>query len=251
MDKNKKAPIEPPKQSKYKALVRGIAEGAAGVIPGLGILTNMLRVISPPENEKKTGEWQKNISERTNDNTDRIEQHNNAINPQKTLAGATGKLIYHLAKSCPDGLGHKYYELKDMQAMIPDEATQAVEDAAYELKSLGLIEIDYVLSGPWSANLTPEFYEQIDHQVMGWNTHEDAVSLARKMLEMDTGSANELHEATGWGKRRFNPAFRYILYLFPDGRIRKSLQPDYPSLGVVMTSEDKAQLRRFIQDEAA
>jgi len=81
---------------------------------------------------------------------------------------------------------------------------------------------------------------------MGWDTDADSIEIARLMLAEDTGHAPELHERTGWTKRRFNPAFRLLLPMFPDGRVRKVLQPDYPSLGVVMADEDRAKLRRLV-----
>ena len=74
---------------------------------------------------------------------------------------------------------------------------------------------------------------------MGWDTASDAVEIARLMLAEDTGDAPTLHEKTGWCRRRFNPAFRLLLPLFPDGRIRKVIQPDYVTLGVSFAQEDK------------
>jgi hypothetical protein len=64
--------------------------------------------------------------------------------------------------------------------------------------------------------------------------------------DSNMGHAPNLHFKSGWEKRRFNPAFRYLLPLFADGRVRRVIQPDYPSLGVVIAAEDRAALRRFV-----
>ncbi|WP_395459880.1 hypothetical protein ACHMW5_36050 (plasmid) [Azospirillum melinis] len=130
--------------------------------------------------------------------------------------------------------------------MLPGLDKQAVADASYELEALGLLRMQRFLGGNWHANLTPFFYEQVDPQLMGWNTAADAMEVARIMLAEDTGNASTLHAKTGWTKRRFNPAFRALLHLFPNGRVRKVIQPDYPTAGVVLAPEDKAALRRFV-----
>ena len=248
MDISLRKHIEPPNPKKEKALVRGIVEGLVEIVPGGGVLTKIASVTHPSEVEQIQEAWQANISERTNDNTTRINQHENLLQPhQEIITGTMAKLVHHLAHACPDGLGQEYFTLTEMLAMLPNENSQEVEDAVYELEFLGLVKVSRALSRDWFARLTQDFYEKLDHQIMGWNTEDDAVTIVHKMIEYDEGDAPTLHKLTGWEKRRFNPAFSQVLRLFPESRIRKVSQPDYPSLGVCMIPEDKVRMRRFVR----
>lgn len=247
-DSNSQKPIRPPASDNEKGLARGITEGVIELIPGMGIITNIISVTHPSEAEQAQETWQTEISERTNDNTTRIDKHEELLQPHhETLNGVIASLVYHLAHDCSDGLGHKIFSLENILAMLPNEASQEVEDAIYELENFGFLKVSRVLSGKWHARLTQSFYEQFDYQIMGWNTENDAVTIVQKMLELNNGDAPTLHKETGWEKRRFNPAFRRILELFPEGRIRRTMQPDYPSLGVCIAPEDRVVMRRFVK----
>ena len=99
------------------------------------------------------------------------------------------------------------------------------------------------------AAVEPEIYEQIDHQAMGWQstTANDARTLANLLLE-DEGRerTSAPHAASGWDKRRFNPAFQFLLGQIPDERASGEIQPNYPSSSVFLLEEDNAKLRKFI-----
>jgi hypothetical protein len=110
----------------------------------------------------------------------------------------------------------------DLIVLLPDEDPQAIQDAVFDLESLGLVEIVRTIGKHWWLHLTQMFYEQVDHQVMGWNTYDDARTLAKLLLEDEARAAtSKLHEISGWDKRRFNPAFRALLNHIPDERISK------------------------------
>lgn len=246
-DKKEREPIEPPANDKARALTRAVAEGLAGLAPGGSIAANIVKVTHPPKADQDRTAWEQDISKRTNEHTERLDRHEEQLSHKETITGTTARLTATLARDCPDGLGHKLYTLDDIAALLPDEDRQDLEDAAYELETFDLALFRRSINGPWHMSLTPAFYEQLDHQVMGWNTAKDAILLADLMLAEDTGNAPTLHEKTGWPKRRFNPALRCLLPLFPNGRIRKVLQPDYVTLGIVLVPEDKAALRRFVR----
>ncbi|MEQ8829851.1 MAG: hypothetical protein RLW87_08590 [Alphaproteobacteria bacterium] len=239
--------IEPPKANKKRALARTVAEGVAGLAPGGGIATGILRVTHPTKAEQDRETWEQVVSERTNEHSDRLDEHEAQLSHKETISGVTAQLIAALAKDCPDGLGHEFYDLDRLSGLLLDEDRQELEDAAFELEALGLVDFHRSINGPWRLSLSPDFYEQVDHQVMDWATEEDAIALARLMLELDTGNAPTLHEKTGWPKRRFNPALRYLLPLFPEGRVRRVIQPDYVTMGVALAPEDKAALRRLVK----
>jgi hypothetical protein len=132
---------------------------------------------------------------------------------------------------------------------LPGADRQDVEDATADLEALGLIERESFLGRHWVIRLMPAFYVRLDHQIMGWDTTTEAVTIARFLLERDaSGAASDLHRQTGWEKRRFNPALRIVLDRFPEGKISQQLQPDYPSAHVHVLPEDRAVLRRLINE---
>jgi len=55
----------------------------------------------------------------------------------------------------------------------------------------------------------------------------------------------ELHEATGWSLRRFNPAFAYMLSQIDDRRVLKGGTDEYPARGFFLTDGDRVDLSRF------
>lgn len=46
---------------------------------------------------------------------------------------------------------------------------------------------------------------------------------------------------------RFNPAFALLIPCVRDGRVRKSIQNDYPTMGILLADEDLVELRRYVQ----
>jgi hypothetical protein len=252
MTRQQQKPILPPVTDKSRELVRKVAEAAVEIAPGVGLITSVLQVSVPPKSETDREAWQEAISERINQNTGRLDQHERLLNPTTTVTGTAAQVAVALAKACPDGLSYKRFDLDDLSKLLPDTARDEIEDATADLEFLGLVARERMIGPYWSIYLTPAFYLQLDHQIMGWNTITDAVTVARLLLEKDaSGLASDLHRQTGWDKRRFNPAFRIVLKKFSNGRISKELQPDYPSPYVELLPEDRSALRRFIAEMEA
>jgi hypothetical protein len=140
--------------------------------------------------------------------------------------------------------------LADLCALLPDVERKDVEQAAFDLNSHGLVKIDRAMGKDnWWLRLTQRFYEQLDHQVMGWgsSTAEDARILAKLLLEDEAREwTPTLHAASGWDARRFNPAFRALLRLIPDERVSGEIQPDYPAQSLCLLPEDRAELRKLV-----
>jgi hypothetical protein len=244
-DQDGRTPLKPPTQNQARDLSRTIAEGLVELVPGGGIVTGILRETFPSKSDQGREDWEAALTERSNEHGERLDRHEGMLAPTETIEGFPARLLTRLARECPDGLSMQDYDLDALSALFPDEDRQSIKDAVFDLKALGLLKSwDFI--GGWRIALAEDTYEQVDPQVMGWDTKADAVVIARLMLAEDTGHAPELHEKTGWSKRRFNPAFRLLLPLFPEGRIRRVMQPDYPSLGVVLADDDRAKLRRLV-----
>jgi hypothetical protein len=248
----RREPIVPPRRDHPDDAVRAVGSALAQLIPGGGTAARLAGEFIPSQAEKARQVWEKTVSDRTNEHSDRLDEHEAHLAPRHTLAPVTAQLVRALAKDCQDGMGLKVYQLSDFCTLLPDADPQAIEDAAADLESLSLLNVRKVLSGPYRASLTQDFYEQFDNQVMEWNTQEDAVVLAGLLLEhQDAGSTARLHELSGWGRRRFNPAFQYLLNFFHPRHISQEMQAIYPSLSVNVQPDDRARLRRFLSEAGA
>lgn len=241
------SPIEPPDRNQPTDRVRTVATALAGlVLPGGGFVTTLIDDLVPTGAEKERERWEDDISARTNQHSEQIAAHDEQLNPKEHVSGLVAHLAVALAQACPDGLAAKRYTPEEVYALVPDRRPEEVDDAAWELEALGLVRMTSLM-GPiaWRLGLTPEFYTQLDHQIMGWSTAQDAVELAELILAEDETSADILHEKTGWTKRRFNPALRSVLQEIPESRISQAIQPDYVAPYFALTAADKVNLRRL------
>lgn len=245
-DQEKREPIRSPEEHGKRDGARAVAEAVASFEPITAALTRIYQTTHPSKSEQERRAWQGVVTERTNEHSDRLDQHETLLQPTETLDGVAAVLARQLTRSCPDAMGQTFYDLDDMCALLPEASRPEVEDAAHELAILGLLAMNHHSQG-WHARLTPFAYEQLDPPIMGWDPTKDAAAIATLMLEHKTGHAPELERLTGWPRRRFNSSFRIILKLFPPGRTRSVIQPDYPSLGVSIAPEDRVQLKRFIK----
>jgi class 3 adenylate cyclase len=161
-----------------------------------------------------------------------------------TESGASehDRLLSVLAKDCPDGLGRRDYDLQDVQRMLPLSTAQEIEDRVHLLQAEGLVQLRKFFGGKWHLRLTMQFYERVDPDVMGWCPSEDAKRVALRMLNMETGRAAIIHEATGWDRRRFNPAFRHVMDRVPPGSISLERSPLYPAVSILWQPEVRAAL---------
>lgn len=244
----KNSPITPPLPNPKRELGRTVAESLVELVPGGNMLTEIWRITHPPKSESDTQSWHEAITTRSNEHDRRLDHHNEMLMPTETVTGLPAQLVVKLLAECPDGLGEKHYQPTELCAFFPEENLAAIEDAVFDLKTLGLLRSrDWI--GGWSVALEEYAYEKLDGQIMGWETNADAIEIARLMLSENDGHAPNLHTKTGWSLRRFNPAFRLLLPIFPDGRIRE-LPSQYVALGVLLDGEDRAKLRRLIAKAA-
>jgi len=77
---------------KKRSAARALAEATAAPVPGGSFVTNILQAALPSKSEKGREEWQGTISERTNEKTGRLNQHERLLNPTTTLTGTNAQL---------------------------------------------------------------------------------------------------------------------------------------------------------------
>jgi hypothetical protein len=153
-----------------------------------------------------------------------------------------------MAENCPKGLLGYFGD--NLLEAFPEENRKSVGLALAELEADGLVTLSHVL-GPHLPRVrtTVELFIASDPAITGHDPVEDSVVLARMLLEKPDlgGNAAKLEEASEWQRRRFNPAFALLIPCVRDGRVRKSLQDDYPTIGVLLADEDLVELRRYVQ----
>lgn len=154
----------------------------------------------------------------------------------------------HLAERCDDGLpGHFGDELLDA---FPGEDRKSLGLALAELQAEGLVELSPLI-GPKLPRVrtTVDLFVACDAGITGHDPVEDSVVLARMLIDKPDlgGNARNLEQASGWDRRRFNPAFALLIPCIDDRRVRKSIQNDYPTMGILVADEDVIQLRRYVQ----
>jgi hypothetical protein len=246
---SKGPPIKPPAKDHPDDRARVPLEAALSIIPGMSGVLKLIGEWFPTQAQKSRGKWEGAVTARTNEHAERLDEHDQALNPTTTLTGVAVQLAVALARAPGDGMAGRGRMLADLCAFLPDVDRNEVEQAAFELNSHGLVKIDRAMGRDnWWLRLTQKFYEQVDHQVMGWgsSTEEDARSLAKLLLEDEAREwTPTLHAASGWDLRRFNPAFQALLRVVPDERVSGEVQPDYPARSLSLIPEDRAAMRRF------
>lgn len=164
------------------------------------------------------------------------------------LSDLAQRLGRHMAEHSPKGLPTHFGD--ELLEAFPQESRKTLGLALAELEADGLVTLSHVL-GPHLPRVrtTVELFIASDPAITGHDPVEDSVVLARLLLDQPElgGNARKLDEAAGWERRRFNPAFALLIPCVHDGRVRKSLQDDYPTMGILLADEDLVELRRYVQ----
>jgi hypothetical protein len=164
------------------------------------------------------------------------------------LSDLAQRLGRHMAEHSPKGLPTHFGD--ELLEAFPQESRKTLGMALAELEADGLVTLSHVL-GPHLPRVrtTVELFIASDPAITGHDPVEDSVVLARLLLDQPElgGNARKLEEAAGWERRRFNPAFALLIPCVHDGRVRKSLQDDYPTMGILLADEDLVELRRYVQ----
>jgi hypothetical protein len=114
----------------------------------------------PTQEQKARGKWEVAVSERTNENTSRIDDHDQVLNPTMTLTGVAVELAVALARAPGDGMSGPGRAPADLCALLPDADRTDVEQAALDLNSHNLVTINRAIGrDSWWLRLTQKFYE--------------------------------------------------------------------------------------------
>ena len=232
--------IKPPQKSPVGTAARNIIEAAAEAMPFAGIATAAGRAAFPPAEEKDRDRWADEV-------TGRVNEHDRALRNEGTITGTTAALALWISRTSTDGLHDPNMFTRDIAAALGDEHTvAAVEEAAEELRELGLVEVG-VLS---RVRPTWQLFAKVDPHAKGWNPEEDARTLARFVLEKGDGlRAPDLEQQSGFERRRFNPALSMLLTFFDSNLVSREVQPDYPTYHAQLSPGARLRLRQLINGE--
>jgi len=238
--------ITPPVQNVDRALWRAALEAAAGFHPVTAALARLYQVTYPSKFEQDLTQWRKEVSATANDHEARLTALETE-RPPLTLSEDALALASWLALQSPTGMDDPI-DYAAMTAAFPEASARDLQDAAAELEMYGLASVSKAMGHPL-LRVTPSYalYALFDPVVHGTSPQSDAVEIAKTALELDSGHAPELEAHLGWPRRRFNPAFALLLTLVADGRVRKVIQPDYPSLGFLMAAEERVRFRALVK----
>ena len=147
------------------------------------------------------------------------------------LSELAQRLGRHMAENSPTGLRTHFGD--ELLEAFPNENRKTLGGALAELEADGLVTLSRVL-GPHLPRVrtTVELFVASDAAITGHDP---------------VGNAQKLEEASGWERRRFNPAIALLIPHVHDGRVRKSLQNDYPTMGIILADEDLVEFRRYVQ----
>ncbi|MET3579958.1 hypothetical protein ABID19_002989 [Mesorhizobium robiniae] len=159
-------PIMPPKSQPRRALLRGTAEGVVELIPGAGLLTNILAVTHPPAEEVERQRWEQDISRRSNEQDEllkrvvsaflRMQANHHRANEARQLSFVRGGMITTLEAVVREGL------LPDLQV----ELREKLEATATDVDDL-LQGLDAALTGMSGDDKSKEFSETLFDAVFG------------------------------------------------------------------------------------
>ena len=239
--------IDAPRAKKKKLAARALIASFAQGTPITAALAHFCGYAHPSQLEKDIEQWRNEITDKVNDQDSKIEKHEAALYPTASLTGLRAEIAEFLVKETPDGLIETAFGFDDLNERFPESEQSDIEAALYDLQHFGLVNVQTFVGDGGYVHPTLDLFVELDHQVMGFDTVEDARAMAKMMLDDEKFShIPTLDNELGWGRRRLNPPVAYLMQFFPEGRTLSEHQPDYPTFGFAIDEEDRAVLRRFV-----
>jgi hypothetical protein len=136
-----------------------------------------------------------------------------------------------------------------------DELLTAFSDVDEDEVSLAVAELstdDYIDTTSYIAKRLPrmscntDIYVEFDRHTMKTDPESDIAFLIDKVLEaVESVGVEDLHLATGWTLRRFNPIFSFVVSRVDEDRVFQSRSDDYPQGGFFLADEERVILSRM------
>lgn len=154
-----------------------------------------------------------------------------------------------LSRSSADGLEHPV-QSNEIGPAFEGVAESDIRMAIAELAADNYIKTWHSMSreGIPPVVRLQQLFLTFDPLVGEFDPTMDAVELAEEVGKEEKGvSTQELHEATGWPSRRFNPALSRMLQEIEGRHISKTIDAHYPTRHFHIDASDRVSLRRFAE----
>jgi len=244
--------IQKPRRHRKAQLARAVTKAGLGSIPYVGTaLSEAAEVVLPDPEAKDRGRWEGEVTDGMNDLTDRVEviEERGGKRTVRFTGGAAAAAKY-MIENCPDGLGHEYVTVEDIQRADPDLRKKEIEDGLGDLEGYRLVESLSLIGPADRYRLTQLGYEAFDLPIMGWDTKADAREIARRIGTPREGvNVAELDAELGWPRRRLNPALQMVVDFVEPDRVSQEVQAKYVTNHFFPSRAEAAMLRRFADGE--
>lgn len=250
-NQEKRSRITPPRRSVSANVSRRLAKGTIGMVPIAGsVLSEFADALLPDPEAIERQRWEAEVGQSVEQIHDRLEKVSASYPSNRaTISGVAASLAETLVRASVDGL-HEEWQQLDKLAEELGVSNDDVSKASGDLEQFGVLERRRAINAAPRVRLTSEAFVQLDRQIMGWSTEDDARAVAIAILALSgTIRTSSLHEATGWPARRFNPAFGLILG-FISGAVSKTNDAHYRTPYFAPNEADRARLRRLVENRA-
>lgn len=233
-----------PVRSEGRTAFRRVIEAIAQEVPLTGALAHLYGYTHPTLFERDIESFQRQLATSANDHEERITLLEAILAPRAAMSPLALDVAFHILREDDSGCWYAV-EFQELWATFPEAQEDELEEAVAELCHLGYATYEFVTVRP-----TVAMYLAFDLVATGRNTRSDAVEIARLWLEDEQFSNVALLEQhLGWELRRLNPALEALHHIFPYGRWSEELQPRFATIGVLITVDERFQLRRIVQSE--
>lgn len=240
-------PIQIPEDLPNGRLIKRVARGIGGAVPGVGsLVSEVIDEFFPDVNAVEERIWQESVTRQLNWlNTFLGLSH---ISPD-SFAWAIAVLA---AEIDVEAKGDVNISEADILALYPTLAPHDIDEALAELSYANWISL-----GPSNPNTRngndgfhtkPKLFASIDPLRRNSSPIDDAKTLASLALAVqdDWASVPEMGMQLGWPNRRLYPALGILeLNLRPDF-LEKQYNLDYPFIHILMVGETRRLLRLFL-----
>ncbi|MBP6818662.1 MAG: hypothetical protein KBC46_05110 [Ferrovibrio sp.] len=241
--------MNPPNtQPTGKAAIRLLMEMLAQATPVTAALAHLYGYTHPDEMQRAIQRWQAEITAAVNDTEARITALEAKLHTRQIIGNTAVEVAAWFIKNSKDGMMN-LYDFVSIQNEFSTIQPGDLREALYELQHNGFVICTAAIVHPIArVRIDYNLYWTFDPPFTGNKPEQDAGALAKLLLENSRLSATRLlHEASGWEKRRFNPAIAYLLQYVDDDRVSREIQNNYPTSSFIMTDEERFKFKQFLR----
>jgi hypothetical protein len=244
-------PIQIPEDLPNGRLLKRIARGIGGAVPGVGsLISEGIDAAFPDVNAVEERIWQESVTHELN--WLRSFLGLSYISPD-SYAWAIAVLAANIDVEAKGIDGDVNISDADILARYPQLAGHDIDEALAELS-----HADWILLGPPNPNTRngnegfyakPKLFASLDPLTRGTSPIDDAKSLASLALsvEDDWASVPEIAIQLGWPNRRLYPALGILEINLPPDVLEKQSRLEYPFIHILMIGETRRRLRLFVK----